>query len=109
MSNLIPLQTATITQFPQSFDKSWYVRTADANEELGVLPDTLNAKEAMSYLHFARPFELKALNIGINHGRKQMATEFENVKIALHSQIKFLEQENQRLANELERMIVGDQ
>ena len=60
--NLIPLQTAYIRQSKDVRNNAWVVYDTD-DKELAELPNTLNPKQAMSYLHFARKFELYALNV----------------------------------------------
>ena len=104
MSDLIPLQAAQITQYPDQPDKTWYVRDNEGND-LGKLPGTLSPKEAMSYLHFARPFELEALNIGIQFGKKQADTVLQK---RMNQAIAYAEQvtaENERLSLKLLQMI----
>lgn len=96
------------TQYPQSDDKDWHI-VDQANKELTRLPSDLDERGVMSYLHFARPFELEALNIGINHGRIEAEKNFANKEIAYKSQIEFLEQQNQRLSTQLERHILGQE
>ena len=88
-------------------DNTWIVFNTD-NEELGKLSNTLSPKEAMSYLHFARPFELEALNTGIQFGKKEAGRFFEQQLANANKVIEEANAENERLALKLLQMIEGD-
>ena len=104
MSDLIPLQAAQITQYPDQPDKTWYVRDNEGND-LGKLPGTLSPKEAMSYQHFARPFELEAFNIGIEFGKQEVTRLYETRLANAKHFHDGLIAENERLSLKLLQMI----
>ena len=103
--DLIPLQTAYIRQSKDVENNTWIVFNTE-DEELAKLPNTLDPKQAMSYMHFARPFELAALNIGIRHGIKTEHIKAEAVFQAMRQQMKALEERNILLSNKLEKFII---
>ena len=69
MSNLIPLQSAYIRQSRDVRDNAWIVFD-EQGEELAELPNYLDPQEAMSYLHFARKFELDRRQAEIYEARE---------------------------------------
>jgi len=106
--DLIPLQAAYIRQSKDVEDNTWIVFT-NLNKEIGKLPNTLDPKQAMSYLHFGRKFELDALNIGIEFGRKIELEKAEVIFQDLKQQNLFLQQQNEMLSNKLEKFIIGEE
>jgi len=104
--NLIPLQTAYVTQQRDIDENKWQVLDEEGNK-IAELPRTLSTKEALSYLHFSKPFELKALNIGIEHGKSEMKKIAEPRIIKLLDDIKFLVEKNELLSTKLEKFIIG--
>lgn len=105
---LIPLQSAYIRQSRDVDNNAWNIFTED-NLKIGRLSNELNPKQAMSYLHFAREFELKALNIGIRFGEAQEHDKAEIVFQKLKAKIDFLEKQNIGLSENLERLIIGEE
>lgn len=106
--NLIPLQSAYIRQSKDVENNTWVVFT-EGDVEIGKLSNTLNPKQAMSYLHFAREFELDAFNIGIMFGTKQEHEKAEKVFQQMRNKIAKLEQQNIGLSSNLERLIIGEE
>ena len=105
MQDLIPLQTAYAHQEMVGEDTDWRIYDA-RRKELGKLPANLTPKQAMSYIHFARPFEMAALNIGINFGKAQ-----ENKRLSIDldlckNKLKILEEQNKKLSTALEKAII---
>lgn len=107
-NNLIKLQTAYIRQSRDVKDNAWVV-FSDKDEELGELSNTLSPKDAMSYLHFARPFELEAFNTGINYGRDLENIKSETIFQKMKSDLIILEEMNIRLSKQLEKFIIGNE
>lgn len=106
--SLIPLQTAYIRQSRDVGNNAWVVFT-DKDEEIGTLSNELDPKQAMSYIHFARKFELGAFNIGIEFGKKEEHDKAEKVFQSLLAKIKELEEQNIALSDNLERFIIGEE
>jgi hypothetical protein len=104
MKDLIPLQTAFIQQRKTYKDNSWVVFDTDGNE-LFALDGALEPKTAMSYLHFARPFELEALNIGIEYGKKLAETGYIVRAETAETRARLLADENERLSMKLLQVI----
>ena len=105
MNHLSPLQTAFIRQSRDVKDNAWVVFSEDG-VELYDLPNNLTPKEAMAHLHFARKFELEALEAGINQGRHQSRTAATNVINELRAKVALLEQQNIGLSTQLEKFII---
>lgn len=106
MTDLIPLQAAYITKGCLIGDP-WRVCEMGTDKELTRLDGSLGEKEAMSYLHFGRKFELEALNIGIHFGTKQEHDKAEKVFQKMKGEIKSLEEQNVKLSKQLEKHIIG--
>ena len=104
--NLIPLQSAYANQQRDVDNNNWHVYS-EQNKDLATLPGTLSPKLAMSYIHFARPFELEALNIGINFGKQQQLKISQKQMEFYEGRIKFLEEQNEKLSNSLEKAIIN--
>lgn len=104
--NLIKLQTAYIRQSRDIKENAWVV-FSDKDEELFTLSNKLSPKEAMSYLHFARPFELEAFNIGIDYGREIEMERSEDIFKKMRGDLIVLEEMNERLSNQLAKFIIG--
>lgn len=104
------LQNAYCTQQQGGEEDRWQIRTGDGDHTLLTwLPVELDAETAMSYLHFARPFELDAYNLGHDAGSKETALlAAKDAKVA-ETKITFLENENIRLANTLDRLITDQE
>ena len=107
MTDLIDLQSAYIRQSRDVEDNAWIVFNTKS-EEIGKLSSTLNPKEAMSYLHFARPFELAAFNKGIQFGKDEAKRFYENRLTKANEYIEAVNAENERLSMKILQMIEGD-
>lgn len=105
--NLIPLQTAYIRQSRDVKDNTWIIFNSETDEEIGELPSDFSPKEAMSYLHFARKFELEALNIGIRHGRSIEVDASDKIFQSMKNKIKELSVQNMGLSVQLEKFIIN--
>lgn len=106
MTDLIPLQTAYIRQSKDVKDNAW-VGFNTEGEEIFELSGTFSPKQAMSYLHFARPFELEALNKGIRFGKEEAGRQYrEHLEMAA-AQMQSLMAENEKLATKILQFIEG--
>lgn len=108
MSDLIPLQKCYIRQSKDVKNNAWVV-FSEQNEELQELPGNLTPKEAMSYVHFGRKYEIEALNIGIGFGKLEERKIALRVVAELKAKIEFLEQQNIMLSTKLEKFIIGEE
>jgi len=104
--NLIPLQDAYARQSKDVDDNEWIIYSSD-DVELGRLPSSLTPKEAMSYLHFGRKFEIGALDAGIKFGIRQEQEKTNKVFQKMREQILGLETQNIGLSAHLEKLIIG--
>lgn len=99
---LIDLQNAHATQYTDSEGKSvWHVRQNITSNDLYELPGDWSEKQVFKSLHFAREFELIALNAGIQFGKKLNINQFNLEKENLLKVIKDLTASNSRLAEKL--------
>lgn len=105
--DLIPLQRAHVNQYTTEKEGKtpWEVQENETNGLLAVLPRELTEQQVFAVLHFARKFELLALNIGLNHSHKELMDSWNKEKNNLLLVIKGLEQSNERLANKLASFI----
>lgn len=99
---LIPLAIAHVNQYTTSKGKSqWEVQENETNELLAKLPSNFTDSEMFEVLHFARKYELNALDIGMKHMHKELISRFEIEKANLLKVINDLEAANSRLAEKL--------
>jgi hypothetical protein len=101
-----PLQSAYIRQSRDVRDNAWIVYD-EAGNELAELPKHLDPQQAMSYLHFARRFELAALQEGFADGGRMIRANFEAAIAVLRMQIEQLEQQNIHLSTILNLHMEG--
>ena len=99
----IKLENAHITQHTDGAEKSeWSLEANNTDEKLHQFPNTFTEKQMFNILDFARKYELEAWNSGIKFGRNK-AKEIWEKKIELaNKQIKYMREENARLAQALE-------
>lgn len=106
--NLIPLQSAYITQALDVENNTWFVYDTEGNR-LGKLSNKLDEREAMSLIHFARRAELAAFNIGIEFGINKEHDKAEKVFQQMREKIQELENQNIGLSTHLEKLIIGEE
>lgn len=105
----IDLQSSHITQYAKDGvpNTPWYVRQNITNENLASLPMEFSDEQVRIVLNFAKKYELKAFNAGIKF-QKGKQNEFLQLKIVERdNNIKFLEAENEKLAEALDHHIRG--
>ena len=108
MIDLIDLQSAHVTQMTNNGVKGdWSVQKNITNEELFRLSPHHTEDEVFEILDFARKFELLALNAGIEFqkGKQNAVLKAENDK--LKADLKFLADENEKLATALDNSTKG--
>ncbi len=106
--NHTPLQTAYIRQSLDFANNTWIVFN-EQGEKIGELPSEQLAHKAMSYLHFARPFELEALNEGIRQGKQfeiKKTNKMSQILKNMQNKIEDLEAKNTELYAQLEKSII---
>ena len=104
--DLIPLQRAHVNQYTTSEGKSpWEVQENETNGLLATLPRDLTETQVFQVLHFARKFELLALNIGLTHSHRELIASWNLEKENLLFVIKGLETANTKLADKLAKYI----
>lgn len=105
---LIQLQSCHMTQHSGDNGKSpWSIEENITNDKLGELPRNLSEKEVFAIIHFARDYELKALNAGIKFQKgknnEYLKSQIHELKIA----VKGLMLENEKLAEALDNNTKG--
>ena len=106
---LIQLQAAHITQHKgKDGNTDWSIEENITNDKLGTLPKHFKDSEVFAVMRFAREFELKALNAGIDF-QKDKNNEYLMAKIdKAESIIRELGAENNKLASVLDNMTKGN-
>ncbi len=102
----IALQSAHVTQHTTDGYKKtpWRVEKNITNEKITELPANLSEAQVFSILNFATKFELIAWNEGIAFGKKK-TVEVYNIEIdKLKDVLKLATEENERLANVLDKL-----
>jgi len=100
----IKLQNANVTQVSKSNEKTdWLIRANKTGENLGTLPSKLTEKEVFSILDVARKFELEAFNVGINFGKQKQQESFSQIRKQLEERLRLAKNENERLADALDK------
>lgn len=105
----IDLQSSHITQYSKDGipHTPWYVRQNLTNDNLASLPMVFSEEQVRIVVNFGKKFELKAFNAGIKF-QKGKQNEVLLLKIAeRENNIKFLEAENEKLAEALDQHIRG--
>lgn len=108
--NLIDLQTAHVTQLTKEGEGKlpWIVYSED-RRNLAELPGELTESQVFTVMDFAKQYELEAFNIGIEFMKKQKNDEISQIINRGNAQLEELREENQRLANKLEKFIISEE
>jgi hypothetical protein len=105
MNELIKLQHAHINQHTNAGVKgTWKIEANHTNEQLGELPARLNENEVFDIIGTARRYELEAFNIGIEFGKNEYRRIFDAELKQYKENMQRAIQENERLADALERI-----
>lgn len=107
MSGLV-LQSAYASWVMAENDGKWVVYDSDGNE-LGRFPDTWGPKECMIAIRFGREFEKKAFELGKHVGAEERNKHYQGILKQTDSHIRFIEDQNERLSEKLEKMIIGQE
>jgi len=110
MKDLIELQNCNMHQLTSNAGKSdWQIRENITDNILDVLPNTISDRDIFAIVKFARKFELKAFNVGIDFGKKKGTAP-------LHDEIRYLKEQlaasiehSDKLANKLEELLINDE
>ena len=105
---MLDLSTIHVTQHSNGHTKTdWSVQLNETNEEIFVLPKTLNEKQVFAIMDFAKKYELIAFNKGINF---QKGKENSILKEKIDTQnmvIEQLKKENERMSNIVDVLTKG--
>lgn len=105
MKEHIKLANAHVNQHTSNGDKSeWKIEENMTDLPLGELPKRLNHNEVFGILNFARKFELEAFNIGIAFGKEKQKEIDDSIIQDYDNRLKQSVQENERLADALDRL-----
>ena len=102
---IIPLAAAHVTQvrFKDGKLGDWQVEENETNKRLFSLPKHFSVHDVEKSLEFARKYELEALNIGINHGKKITEDIYKKALVELNAKLESLKQLNERLSEALDK------
>jgi len=102
---LVKMAHAHVNQHSKGSEKTdWFIRENATEDLLGELPKKLNEKEVFYILNLVRKYELDALNVGIDYGKKQYKEVFDKETIKLRDNLKAATVENERLAEVLDEV-----
>lgn len=108
MGPLVDLATAYATQTTtEKNGKGEWIVYNTKKLEIYRLPADWTEKQVMTAIHFARKFELIALNAGVEHQKTKIPSDLKNLQkmvTNLTAERKILVNRNGELANELERL-----
>lgn len=107
MTNLA-LQNAYATWVRNEEDNQWVVRDKDS-EELYKFPAHWKEKDCMIAIKLGRKFETLAFGLGIGQGIKETQTKYKGVLKQTDAHIRFIEEQNERLSEKLEKLIIGEE
>jgi len=104
VNSLVELADSSVTQHTNGHIKSeWKVYTAGNNTPLIEFPKTYTDAEIFHIMDFAKEYELKALNAGINFQKGKQNQVLKNLIATQKKIIETLKVDNERLAEALER------
>lgn len=107
MPRLVDLQTAYVTQHTTENGKQDWIVYNEDKEQIAILPKELDERQAISYLHFARRFELVAFNKGVQFQKDKVPSDMKELQ-KLVKQLTLEKEEmknyNIKLANELDKL-----
>lgn len=104
-TEFVHLQNAHVNQSTSGHVKSpWSVQMNITNEELAQFPAYIQDKDMFLIMNFAKKFELIAFNEGIGFGKKKQADTFKPFIEELKNNLKLAKEENERLAETLDRL-----
>lgn len=99
------LQGCYSTQLSGDNGKSnWIIYNKD-KEKIYELPKHWTEKDTMKAIHFARDFENKSFEEGVEYGKKIKENEFKVKEVEFANIKSYLEGENLRLAQILDNLI----
>ncbi len=104
-TEFIHLQNSHVNQQTQGHVKSpWSVQKNITNEELAEFPPHIQDNDMFLIMNFAKKFELIAFNEGINFGKKRQNDILNPFIEELKHNLKLAREENERLAETLDRL-----
>lgn len=110
MNNIIDLAAAHVTQYSDTKGKSkWHVRQNITSKDLFELPGELTEAQVFKIMNFARKFELIAFNAGITFGKQKIKDIYDPVIAQLRANLELAKQENERLADILQKHIKSEE
>lgn len=102
---MIDLQHSHVTQSLTGHKKSpWSVQQNITNKELAQLPAHLTDDVVFAIMRFAKKYELLAFNRGIEFGKDVQMAVYQPLIDQLNKKIKLGREENERLAEALDRL-----
>lgn len=103
----LKLATASANWVQDENENQWTV-TGQNEEVLGVLPKSWKAKDCMIAIRLGRKYELEAFNVGITFGKQEAGRVASSVIRKLNNDVAELSAMNERLSQQLEKFIIGD-
>jgi len=105
--DLIELQQAHTTQYTNKGIKSeWHVRENITDRDLHTLPSTLSDRDMFAVLKFARAFELKGLNAGIDWQKNKANALLSQENKLLKEELAKVVEHNEILSHQLTQQLI---
>ena len=106
LPELIKLQHAHVNQQTTGTEKTpWFVQANITNEALATLPGHLSEAHVFVIIGFAKKYEMIAWNMGIAFGKEKQQEVYAPVIEELKSRLQHAIEENERLAEALDKHI----
>ena len=103
--DLIELQNSHVTQYAEHGIKGdWFVRENVTDRDLFTLPSKIQDADIFTIMKFAKEFELKAFNAGINFQKNKHNELFKARIEELGGVVEELTHKNQILADKLNKI-----
>ena len=106
--NHLVMQSAYATWVQGEDDNQWIVRNKDG-EEIAKLPSSWDEQKCMAAIRLARIAEKSAFEFGVNVGREAEKAKCNNILKQTDKHIRFIEEQNERLSEKLEQLIIGQE
>ncbi len=82
----------------------WKIEANKTNDLLGTLPNSLDESQVFSIMDFVREYELIAFNVGIALGKEKQKEIDDRIELELTRKLEIASEENERLAEVLDKL-----
>lgn len=107
---IIELQSAHFTQLTDKGIKGdWSVQENITHKKLHSLPSTISDKDMFAVMDFVKIFELRALNVGIQHAKALNNQPLKDTILHLKSELDAVHKHNEKLAQQLHQLLTNEE